>query len=166
MRVRIGSYWLAGNPSSSERDHSRCDGLTIAPRGGTQEQQGLRWPTARFQDRLNDSVQVSFTTSRKFSTLWQAEQFCFEYKLNPPHARKGTVTFRIDKEGTSNWLEYDAPNSVIDWPSFNLQGLTLHLSYTIRCPGFLLGATDASSGILTEDGGTLQTEDSGTILPE
>lgn len=137
MRVKILSgsttYWLAGNPSVQEREHSSCANLVFTPGRLDQQQDGLRWTHSAFRDRKNAFWQVSFSTRRLFASPYLAGQFVFTVENDQPIT--GTVIFRND-DGLGGYEEWALADAIISLPTVQQEGCTLHLNYSLRGPIF------------------------------
>lgn len=161
MLVRIGSYYLAGDPTKSEREHSSAM-VQFAPVRIQQEITGLRWPFRRHFDRDNAGMECSFETTRRFLSFADVTTFMMAYhSASPPHAFQGTVIFR-ELLGGGNYQEYNLYHAVIEPPVMVPEGVTLHLRYNIRGGELKLGVTQATAtgfDLTTEDDVPLTTED-------
>jgi hypothetical protein len=144
MRVRIGTYWLAGDPSKTEREHSSAL-ITYAPKRVQQEQQGMRWVTPSFFDRNNASWEISFQTTRRFESFAESTAFIMGYMS--AHAWSGTVVFCQDL-GDGTWQEYNLSGAIIEPPVFVPQGVSLQLRYTVRGETYSAGAVSSTGAIL------------------
>lgn len=93
MRISLYSgttlYPLAGQSGVSERVHSSADQVTISPQAELQVAPRVRATHALHLDRANLATSISFSTSRKFSTVAEAEQWALAYDANFP--RTGTL---------------------------------------------------------------------------
>lgn len=164
MRIRIGSYWLAGDPTKTEREHSSAL-ITFAPQRLQQGVAGLRWDSMQFFDRGNASWEIGFETSRIFADYDAVDTFILGYLSAHPFA--GTVSFRM---GTlSTWTEQDLKGAIIEPPVMVPQGVTLRLRYTVRGGSFVAGITSATStgfDITQEGGGSITGEDGSHLQTE
>jgi len=162
MRVRIGSYWLAGDPTKTERQHSSAL-IQLAPVRIQQEQTGLLWAFRRHYDRGNAGWEISFDTTRLFTSYADVTAFIMAY--HSAHAFQGTVYFRQDTGGSS-YQEYQLYHAVIEPPLMDPRGVSLRLRYTIRGGELKIGLTDVTAGdhdILDEAGNTI-TDEAGTPI--
>jgi hypothetical protein len=165
MRIRIGTFWLAGDPTKSEREHSSAL-VTFAPQRLQQAEGGLRWENMVFIDRQNESWDITFDTSRLFASYAEVDAFCLSYMTKHPWS--GTVSFRSDT-GPATWVEYDLKNAVIVPPVILPAGVTLRLRYTVRGGKLQAGITSATVGgfdIVQEGGGEITQEGGGTLQQE
>lgn len=165
MRVRCGSYWLAGDPTKTERTHSSTL-IEYAPQRMIQENSGLRWPNKRYIDRANKSWNISFETHRLFDTPELLDAFVNTI-FDGAHPWSGTVSFR---SGTlASWTERDLTPCVIIPPVMVPTGVSLRLRYVILGGTFSTGITSATPlvfDITDEDGSAITDEDGGHIQDE
>jgi hypothetical protein len=158
MRIRIGSFWLAGNPNVGERVHSSAL-MQYAPQRLQQAVAGLRWTEMQFFDRGNASWEITFETTRRFATFTEVDDFIQTYPSKHPF--QGTVSFRKDLP-SGEWEERNLQLAVIEPPVMIPQGVSLHLRYTLRGARFVAGITSLTIGffdLTKEGGGALATEE-------
>lgn len=159
MRVRIGDYYLAGDPEANELEHTQAASVTFGSMRMSDEVTGVQWQTARQHDRANDAETISFTTTRLFATAAEAEAWAMAYLIAPPHDFTGDVFFRVGDE------ERVMIDAVIEPPEIDCSlGATLHLSYRIKGP--VLVPAVHPHAILTEGGDWLATEAGDVITQE
>lgn len=165
MRVRIGEYWLAGDPSKTEREHSSTL-IQYQPQRLQQEVTGHRWANKKYIDRENLSWDISFETVRRFDSYALATAFILAYA--DAHPFSGTVCLRTDT-GVATWTEKELKDAVIEMPLFIPEGSNLRLRYTIRGGKLQDGITSATPTVFDldlEGGGALDQEGGGSIQTE
>jgi hypothetical protein len=149
MRVRIGDYWLAGDPTKAERDHSQTGNLVFTPVRLSQQVEGLRWNQSAGYDRDNAQWHVDFQTVRRFDTYDALDTFITGYMS--AHAWTGTVTFRRDLGG-GEWKEWNLTEAVLSPPALIPMGLSLPIRYSMRGKTYVAGNTGSSTSILDQSG--------------
>ena len=119
------TYWLAGETGVDERVHSSAADLVISGAIALQDQSRVRAVARAWRDRGNKSVEVSYSTTRKFATLAAAEEFALTYDTNFP--RTGYVEFY----GASGSLITALTNAVVNPPRRVVTGVSVRLDYTV-----------------------------------
>lgn len=160
MRIRIGEFWLAGDPAKDEREHSQCGGLVFPPARQIQVAEGCRWSNAIPYDRANDLESVEFDTTRLFTRFVDCLSFCQSYK--GLHPFEGTVTFH-ESNGDGSYLEFDLFGAVIQRPVLAPVGVSLPIHYRIYGQMWSEIRTGIYQPITSEAGEYITSED-GTVI--
>lgn len=147
------TYWLAGNPAISEREHSSAGDLAVDAATGQQVDRYVRGTAGRVRDRGNILTTLRFSTTRIFATADAAALWALDHDASYP--REGTLL--IDPAGDGGIDRY-LENAVISPPSRRIIGCSVLLSYTVtggavssvsELAAFVLGSTYADSpGVL------------------
>lgn len=157
MRIHINGYYLAGDPSKTEHEHSSAGNFHMTP-GRRQEQvQGWGWSHTQQFDRGNQAWLVEFDTTRRFDSFEAMQEFMFT--MDTAHDWSGTVSFREDTAPAGTWAEFDLTNCTIDPPVMYPMGVTLRLSYRIVGGERSAKRSGVYGARLTEDGEDRLTED-------
>ena len=119
------TYWLAGQTGVSERVHSSAGDLEFSGEIALQGQSRVRAVTRAWRDRGNYSAGVSFTTTRKFDSLTEAEEFAATYDLDYP--RTGYLEFY----GANGGLVVTLQNVVVNPPRRRVTGVSVRLDYSV-----------------------------------
>lgn len=163
MRVRIGTYWLAGHPEKEERDHSQVGNFAITPGRLQQDADGLRWEHSVALDRKNARIAVDFTTTRHFASYLDVANFEFGYPT--AHPWTGTVVFRLDlADGT--FVEWGLTDARITPPQLLPMGVSLTLQYSITGKAFTEGVSGSYTALGDEEGGLILDEGGEAITEE
>jgi hypothetical protein len=125
-----GTYWLAGEVGVDQRVHSSAADLQFAGGAMMQSQQRVRAAVIALRDRGNLSASVSFTTSRQFSTIDDAEVFAATYDAGTPRAG----TLRCYRESGAAVCQLD--NAVVAPPTRQVIGVTVILNYSVSGGGW------------------------------
>jgi hypothetical protein len=164
MRVRIGDYWLAGDPSKREREHSQTHNRVITPVRLSQQVDGLRWTSSKAYDRGNEFIYVDFETTRCFESIEALMDFQTGYMGQ--HAWTGTVVFRLDLSN-SDWKEYNLVNAVLSPPQFlPPMGVSLTIRYNARGSAWEAGNTGNYDGLLDQSGAGILDQTGNNILQQ
>lgn len=118
------TYWLAGQVGVSERVHSSADRLEFGGDIIVQPQERVRARHMAFRDRKNYSASVSFRTTRKFTTLTDAEAFAATYDALYP--RTGFLEFY----GADDILIATLQNAVLRPPTRIVTGVSVEMTYS------------------------------------
>lgn len=129
LKVGAATYPLAGASGVSERVHSSASGLRIAPTLQTAGYQILGAGYAERQDLGNVAWNISFSTTRAFSSPAEAEIYATDYEARLPRA--GTLLMEsIAPNGTVSGREM--LNAIVNPPERNVVGATLFLNYSVE----------------------------------
>lgn len=162
MRVRIGTYWLAGDPTKSERRHSSAL-IQYLPSRDQQEQKGHGWTHARFVDRGNAKWDISFETTRLFNSYAETTAFILGY--GSAHAWSGTVVFCEDL-GDGTWQEYNLTGAVIEMPPLLPVGVSLRLRYSVRGEKYEPGIISSIHAVLDQSGSPISDQSGNPIMDQ
>lgn len=118
-------YWLAGQEGIAQTVHSSAADLRINGQINVESQARLRAAFMAFRDRGNLQQNISFTTSRKFDTPSEANDWAITYDAVTP--RTGYLDF---------YDETDEPvarvlNVVVSPPERRVIGVSVQLSYSV-----------------------------------
>lgn len=129
MRVKIGTYYLAGDPAKSVREHSPTADLRINGQLATDLVHFCGGANVDIEDRGGLAESMEFSTTREFPSLDAAEQFVLDYYSadNPEHDTSGDVTIESEGGAWSRTLK----GAVIHPPARSLMGVTVFLRYRI-----------------------------------
>ena len=133
MRISLYSgstlYPLAGQSGVSERTHSSAGDLVISPQAEVQVSAFVRGAYARPLDRGNVLNVISFSTTRKFASPAEAQQWALDYDADFP--RSGTLY--LDTVSPLGLIVRRVmANAVVDPPRRRLAGATVLLDYSVR----------------------------------
>lgn len=133
MRIAIidgaFTYWLAGDPTKHEREHTSVADREIRPARAKQTNQYIRGPLAKVVDRKNLLVTLTFTTHRNFDSVEDADLFCTDTVFQIPNS--GTLLLRTPLAGGGNRDRY-MPSCVVDPPLMQQTGSSVKLTYTVQ----------------------------------
>lgn len=118
------TYWLAGQTGVSERVHSSAGDLEFSGEIALQGQSRVRAVARAWRDRGNYSAGVSFSTTRKFDSLTEAEEFAATYDLVYP--RTGYLEFY----GAAGAVVATLQNVVVNPPRRRVTGVSVRLDYS------------------------------------
>lgn len=118
------TYWLAGESGVDERVHSSAADLEFGGSIAIQEQTRVRARAKAWRDRGNLSAEVSFSTTRKFDSLSEAEEFAATY--DAVYARTGY----LECYGASGSLVAVLENAIVNPPRRKVTGVSVLLNYT------------------------------------
>jgi hypothetical protein len=119
------TYWLAGQPGVSERKHSSAGDLEFSGAIALQGQDRVRAVSRAWRDRGNYSAAVNFSTTRKFDSLTEAEEFAATYDVVYPRA--GYLEFY----GAEDALVATLLNAVVNPPRRRVTGVSVRLDYSV-----------------------------------
>lgn len=118
-------YWLAGQLGVDQHVHSSAGSLQFGGSTIMQAQQRVRAGHTALRDRGNLVASVSFTTSRQFETISDAEVFAATYDAVFP--RSGTLRcYRETGESVCQLL-----NAIVAPPIRQVIGVTVMLTYSV-----------------------------------
>ena len=123
------TYWLAGDPTKSEREHSSAADFRLSGRRLVQEATYVRADAGKALDRGNLLETITFSTWRLFDTVNEADLFVLDYHRTMPYTGTLRLVSLIAGGGESNRYLNDA---VIDPPEFLKAGASVQLTYTAR----------------------------------
>lgn len=165
MRVRIEGFWLAGDPSLPEREHSQAARTIPGEETAIQRVEGLRWTTIQQYDRGNAACSLDFQTARRFASQELLWQFVAEYRSK--HPKVGTVYLRHDTSETA-YEEYALVNCSIR-QQFTPLGVTLMINYHLEFAKYgprVVASTGGEHEIGDEGGGNIGDEAGNIIADE
>lgn len=164
MRVRIGDYYLTGDPEADERVHTQAAGAVFGGGRLSGDSSGPAWTHGRRHDRANDLETLQFSTSRLFADPGEAQAWVMDYLADPPHAWAGTVTIRVEDDA-GNWSEREMEDAVIEEPVCELRlGSTVLIRYTISGRPWIVGASGGPAPALQlQDGSPFQLQDGSAL---
>jgi hypothetical protein len=117
--------WLAGEPGIAQSVHASAGDLRINGQIGIDSQARLRAAYMAFRDRGNLQQNISFSTSRKFDTTGEADDWATTYDAVMP--RTGSLDFYDEAgEQVARLL-----NAVVSPPERRVIGVSVLLSYTV-----------------------------------
>lgn len=132
MRVAILNgaipLWLAGDPDKSERVHSSVRDFRRNAEQLFDIVPLLRAANTKQFDRKNQTNTLTFSTTRLFDTVDDADIFQLDYEDNYPLT--GIIMLESPVAGGGVLRRYMA-NSVMQIPEMEPTGLTLKLNYQI-----------------------------------
>jgi hypothetical protein len=117
MKVLLDSEILAGG--TSEREHSSAYDIVITGEIQTSVRDGVRRAISGVRDRGNLKTIISFSTTRKFASVAEAETFCLGYDATAN--REGTLTTDTG---------FSMINTVVLPPERRINGVSVTLRYT------------------------------------
>lgn len=126
------TYWLAGQVGVNERVFSSAANLEFTGQIIVQGQDRVRAASRAWRDRKNYSSGVSFTTTRKFPTLAEAEEFAALYDAVTP--RTGHIEFY----GSSDVVVAILDNAIVNPPTRKITGVSVELRYSVVGGGWVL----------------------------
>lgn len=131
LRYSSTLYPLAGEAGVSERAHSSAADVQISPAIIVQADARLRSAAILHRDRLNLATTISFSTTRQFDSVREAEVWARRYDGDFP--RTGDLV--CDSYDPVSALTYrdEYADAVIEPPVRTLMGATVMLRYTARC---------------------------------
>lgn len=118
-----GSFVLADSPSPVPMVNFRINGSR-----NVQEAQFFRASAREFYDRGNRKTEVSFETSRVFTSQLEAESFILMHETQFPG--QGLVTFTAGAAGRATASRY-LQNAVVEAVASSLNGCATRHSYRI-----------------------------------
>jgi hypothetical protein len=122
-------YPLAGEAGVSERTHSSAGDLVISPQAEVQVASYVRAAAAKPMDRGNLLHVVSFSTTRKLSSVVEAQLWALDYDAAFP--RSGTLYLDTVAAG-GIIVRRTMANAVVDPPQRRVMGAPVMLNYTVR----------------------------------
>jgi hypothetical protein len=126
------TYWLAGEPEVSERVHSSAANLKFSGSIEIDAQGLIRAVNMRYQDRKNLSSGLSFSTTRKFDTLAEAEEYSALYDTVNPR------TGYVDLYGADGGAKARLTQAVVKPPVRTVTGVSVQLDYEVVGSKWLL----------------------------
>lgn len=121
--------WLAGDPEINEREFSSVKKLIVDGRVLSDEQTFVRGSVARIQDRANLITTLSWEVTRLFVSSHEAELWLLDYDSTQPRFGTLVIESEVAEGGTRRRYLHDA---LVSSPKRHINGLTVHLSYTVR----------------------------------
>lgn len=123
------AHWLAGDPSKTEREHSSVADFSVDPVIEVQTNKFIRAVEASHHDRRNIDTTISWSTTRKFNTVAEAQRWMLEYDMTMP--RTGTLQMHL-LSGNNNVIIRYLHNCVVLPPSRRATGVSVHLTYQAK----------------------------------
>lgn len=126
MKIKLGDKDLAGSATLSESEFSSAYDIEISGQLNSQPRLGVRRKIAGMRDRGNLITTISFSTTRKFSTVAAAEEFALGFDEDFG-----------DREGTlSTDTGYSMPNTLVLPPTRRVNGVSVMMRFTCVGGGF------------------------------
>lgn len=119
------NYWLAGQPEVAQSVHSSAGNLQFSGTINIQQQGRVRAAGMAFRDRRNLGETVAFTTSRKFATTDEADEWSATYSAVFPR------TGYLDLYNESDEIIARLDNAIVQPPVRTVIGVSVQLSYTV-----------------------------------
>ena len=169
LRVKVGNVWITGEPFAPLKPWSPALNPLWSPQRPYKAQGSACWGAAVLEDQGPSSHVLTFRVSREFSDIDEAAGFEWAMSLmslNPPHAHKGTVTLRRET-AAGEWTETILDGALVRIQSIVPVGqVSYDVSWTILAGVTTQGDRWGYTGIITEDGIALTTEDGSWLLTE
>jgi hypothetical protein len=143
LRHEAVDYWLAGQPTIAQSVHSSAGDLRINGQINIDSQARVRAAAMAFRDRGNLRQEISFTTSRKFATTAEADEWSATYDAVFP--RTGYLDFYDEDDDPIARLT----NAIVLPPSRSVIGVSVQLSYTAMGGAMLIA--DGEGGFETPE---------------
>ena len=118
-------FWLAGEPGVAQSVHSSAGNLRFSGDISIDPQGRVRARSMAFRDRGNLAETISFTTSRKFDTTDEADEWAATYSA--VHPRTGYLDLYNEAGDCIARLD----NAVVRPPQREVIGVSVQLSYTV-----------------------------------
>ena len=147
--MRIGlqnggtTQWLAGEPGVSERVHSSARDYTLTGERQLEVVPFVKGLVTRQFDRRNQSNEVTFGTTRTFSTADLCFLYTLDYLADIPLT--GTLVLQIDTPNGGYKTRLIA-NAVMQRPEMDAVGVSLALDYTVTGGAITTGPTYPGGG--------------------
>jgi hypothetical protein len=150
-------YWLAGESGVAESIHSSVADYSLSGDRQLDIAPIVKADVTRQFDRGNQPNEVTFSTTRKFTTADLCFIYTLDYLENIPLT--GTLIFQVDIPGGGTSSRVMA-NAIMQRPEMDPVGVSLTLDYTITGGRI----SDAVGKYLTPTGGGYLTPTSGYYL--
>jgi hypothetical protein len=150
------TYWLAGEPGVSESIHSSVADFALSGDRQLDIAAFVKGVNTKQFDRINQTNEVSFSTTRKFATSDLSFTYQLDYLSNIPLT--GTLIFQIDAGGPT-FTRYMG-NCVMQRPEMDPVGVSLALEFSISGGNI----SEAPGHYLTASGGSYLTDTAGFYL--
>jgi hypothetical protein len=168
VRIRVGDYWLTGQPDAPHSLVSPAASLDFGARHQMEPFAGDQWPAQRFRDLLQKGAIVRFSVTRSFPNVTaKANWIASTLSLTPLHPWQADTFVRWQHEDGIGYTE-----SLIDWATIRLNSIvedgptTVLLQYMLLGPELEDYALLAVPPIRTEAGEMWLTEEGLPILAE
>ena len=167
MRIGLQSggntYWLAGESGVAESVHSSVRDYTLTGDRQLEVAKLVKTPFSRQFDRESQTNEVSFGSTRTFTSADLCFIFTLDYLDNIPLT--GTLIFEVDIPGGGMSTRYMA-NAVMQRPEMDPVGVSLALEFTVS-GGEITGGSSSPLGpghYLTDSSGVFRTGTGGLFL--
>lgn len=126
--------WLVGNPAVPDREWTMATGISRQPVRQQQVDSGADWPEKLLEDRKNQHIEFTATTTRNFGSVkaaWSWKNLVCGVAALQPFPWKGDVIERHENTDGS-FEEIKWPNALVSMNPINGHGASQSLSYSFK----------------------------------